>query len=59
MCGVPEYDREASKKRRPWLDSSSRAVAKNRECTLTRETVTNSFHYMRSTAVLNIAIVQH
>jgi len=52
MCGVPEYDREASKKRRPWLDSSSRAVAKNRECTLTRETVTNSFHYMRSTAVL-------
>lgn len=58
-CGVPEYDGEVSKRRRPWLNSGSRALAKKGKCTLTRETVRDSFHYIRSTAALNIAIVQH
>jgi len=27
-CGVPVYDRETSQRRRPWLNSGIRAVAK-------------------------------
>jgi hypothetical protein len=58
-CGVPEYVRETWKRRRSWLNSGSRAVAKEWTCTLARETVTDSFHYIRSTVALNIATVQH
>jgi len=59
-CVVPKYDREASKRRRTWFNSGSRAVTKKKwKCTLTRETITNIFHYIRSTAALNIATVQH